>query len=105
MDKLFKLKKFLRPVQSQSNEFEELDPDFSKIILNDLSEEVLVNALNPKNSAASILKPYLLDYLKRHKKFKNIIKQLYSKIDLYPAQKQALEVINERPGVLLDRIS
>ncbi|RMZ97557.1 hypothetical protein BpHYR1_021322, partial [Brachionus plicatilis] len=103
LKKFLGLKKILSLVSSNaiSDMFE---IEFNKIILDELNSDDLVECLKKEESLPLQLKPYLLDNLKRIKRFDSIINQIfkiiYSHASIDSNIKQLLELITEKDLVI-----
>ncbi|RMZ98090.1 Interferon-induced very large GTPase 1 [Brachionus plicatilis] len=69
----FELKKLLGSKSRENDLFEE---DFNRIILEELNQECLKSLLSNKKSFSVQLKPFLMDNLKRIKRFNSIISKI-----------------------------
>ncbi|RNA04921.1 interferon-induced very large GTPase 1-like [Brachionus plicatilis] len=96
-----KLKKLLCSESCRNDQF---DQEFNRIILEDLSQESLREFLKNKRTLLSNLKPYLIDNLKRIKRFKSIKDKLkeiaYEKTNNDIETKKLLELITEKDLVI-----
>ncbi|RNA07481.1 interferon-induced very large GTPase 1-like [Brachionus plicatilis] len=99
--KFLDLKKML---SSESPNPDQFEIEFNKIVLEELNAEDLVEWLKNVKSLPLQLKPFLLDNLKRIKRFDSIINQLskiaYSHANTDSKTKQLLELITEKDLVI-----
>ncbi|RMZ95944.1 interferon-induced very large GTPase 1-like, partial [Brachionus plicatilis] len=101
LTKFLDLKKIL---SSESQNADQIEIEFNRIILEELDAENVVRWLKNGKSLPLQLKPFLLDNLKRIMRFDSIIKQLsiiaYGNTNIDPKTKQLLELITEKDLVI-----